>query len=284
MLFKEAKEILNENGYRLLDEAGKTPASVDLWGMIEVNKEDYTSSTWSRIVTNKKLIDEWIKHPTFKDNPDFYIRSLIKSVNARKDKTFVWETNSNKVSMELGIPEMEKELYDLDKKCQNEYREKCREMDKKVADKLGLKLESSKYSGTYLVYDDPELGDSYIYFIPKYKINCISEFEWEPKLAYLDRRGYIELSQSTIENRAGDEVKVPCWDIPADDPNYSKSAWKNTQIKPTKETVDEIYDWIQENKDIVMEDAGYHKRSEEAAIEDQRNYYADHPNGNWSGD
>lgn len=284
MLFKEAKEILNVNGYRLLDEAGTTPDTVDLWGMKEVNKEDYTPTMWSRIISNKRLTDEWIKNPTLKNNPDFYVRTLIKTVNTRRDRTWAWKTNDSEVRIKLGIPDMKKELYALEKKCRKEYREKCSEMDKKVADKLGLIMTQTKWSGTYLDYDDPELRDSYIYFTPVYKINYISEFEWEPVLIYLNRHGYIALSQDTIKNRAGDEVKVPCWDIPEDDPKYNKSAWKNTQIKPTKETVDEIYEWIQANKDIVMEHADYNKRTEQAMLDDQRKYYADHPNGNWSGD
>lgn len=284
MNLNEAKQILNKNGYRLLDEARTTPDTIDLWGMKEVNKEDYTPTIWSRIIRNKKLTDEWIKKPTLKDNPDLYLRNLIKTVNTRIDKTWAWKTNDSELRIQLGIPEMKKELYDLEVKCKKEYREKCKNLDKIVADKLGLIMHQPKWGETYFEYDDPELQDSYIYFIPEYKSKHISEFEWEPEIVSLECHGHIALSQDTIKNRAGDEVKVPCWDIPEDDPNYNKSAWKNRQIKPTKETVDEIYDWIQANKDIVMEDAGYNKRSEQAMLDDQRKYYAEHPNGNWSGD
>lgn len=276
MLFNEAKEYLNQKGYCLIDEAA-TPDTIDLWGLKTVDKVDYSPTMWFRIIQNKKLVDDWIDKPN-DNNPDFYVRKIISTVNTRRDRKMAWSVNPNEISRKLGITDIKKERYEKEEKCRKEYQVKCKEMTKKIAEQFDLILKDGE-----LIYNDETLANSIIYFIPEYKVNEVDEFEWEPRLAYFKRRGYLDLSNSEL-GYGENAVQIPNWDIPEDSSDYSKSAWKNSQIRPDKETLDDIYNWIQENIDLVMEAAGHRRNQEEAILADQRRYYADHPNGNWSGD
>lgn len=267
---------MNQNGYCLIDEAAN-PDTIDLWGLKTVNKVDYSPTMWSRIKQTKKLVDDWIDKPN-DVNPEFYIKKIINTVNTRRDRITSWDVNPNEISSKLGIPDIKKERYEKKEQCREEYRIKCKEMTKKIAEQFDMILKDKE-----LFYNDKSLADNIIFFIPEYKINEVDEFEWEPRLAYFNRRGYLYLSDSEL-GYGEDAVKIPNWDIPEDSSDYSKSALKNKQIRPDKETLDDIYNWIQENIDLVMKEAGHRRNQEEAIMNDQRKYYADHPNGNWSGD
>lgn len=277
MLLREAKEILKNRGYSILKEDKIT--TVDLWDMITVNAEDYTSNMFSRIVLLKKKIDEWLENPTREENVSSMIDTLKRTVNTRRDRKYVWDIRSFEIEKELGVDELKKELYAKSVKCRKEYDEKEKEAIAELADEFGMIVK-----GKRLYYDNDFLIDNtIIYFEPNFKVKQNSEFDWEPELVSLRTGGFFESSNSTIgtdENK----IKVPCWDIPESDPNYHKSYWKNWQVVPTKETVDDIYDWIMDNIDVVKEDAIRNKNSQEGYLEDQRNYYKEHPNGNWSGD
>ena len=68
-------------------------------------------------------------------------------------------------------------IQDEEMKEEKEYREKCRKMDKQVADKLGLKMQQTKWSGTYLDYDDPDYLQSIYDDLDK--LNSFDEFKDE---------------------------------------------------------------------------------------------------------
>lgn len=277
MLLREAKEILKKRGYSILKEEKTT--SIDLWGMIIVDADDYTKNMFNRIVLLKKKIDAWLENPTLEEYVSSMIDTLKRTVNTRRDRKYVWDIRSFEIEKELGVDKLKKELNAKLIKCQKEYKEKVKDATAELAEKLGLNVK-----GTKMYYEDDLLTDNnIIYFVPNYKIKKNSEFDWEPVIVSLKASGFFEISNSTI-GTGENKIKVPCWDIPESDPNYKTSYWKNWQVVPTKETVDEIYDWIMDNIDAVKENATRNKNNQEGYLEDQRNYYREHPNGNWSGD